>query len=382
MLNINYKMEENLEDKYEQHLKTEKFEGITFKELYNNLEKKENEEFYNGYNVDRNEDFIYLEKDVKDSNRSLFYFSKEKKIYKVEISDGNKKETKDIISTYEIINFLQKYPESHIYFGGEKFNKRKNYMFFVAPSYIIKFNYIPNESKQFEGNGKNIEHTKRIKKYLEFESFLNKEYYYSQNRTYLYNILFLLQSDCQGFNLFKFTGLSGIGKTFFLYRYAKKKKRNRIYINLKVLYKIYESFGPIEMKNYLITELNNITPIKNNNIQKINEILKSGFSNLSYYLKKLVIYLIESNLEIIIIFDQFKYKYINHNDLNQIEKQLIGKKDSNFKMVICSNINDNFIRESCLKLWDKNKKECSKYIFPKQDIQKLFLNILIMHLNL
>ena len=360
-----------LEDKYEEHLRKEQFEGITFKQLYDDLDKKENEKYYNGYRVERNLDFIKLKK--KDNNTSFYFTNKKKKIYKVEIiGNGEKEEEKDIISTYEIINFVQKYLESVIYFKGETFQKNKNYMFFADSSNNIKFYYTFNKLKEFEGNRKNIEHSETIKKFLKNDNFQGKEYFESEQRSYLHNILFEFEDDCQGFNLIKFTGLSGIGKTFFLYNFASLVKEERIYINLKILNNIYESFGPIEMKNYLITELNNIEPIENNNITKINEIFKNQFEKLSSFLKELIICFMQINLKAIIILDQFKYKYISYDDLNQIEKQLIGKKDSQFKMIICSNINDDFVRSSLIELWDRIKKEHKQILFDQKDIQRLF----------
>ena len=103
---------------------------------------------------------------------------------------------------------------------------------------------------------------------------------------------------------------------------------------------------------------------------------------------------IEINLKAIIILDQFNYKYITYNDLEQIEEELIGKQNLKFKMIICSDIKGHFIRSSIIQLWGKIIKEPKQISFKKNlDMQKLFikikkkyiklfLNILIMYQNL
>ena len=132
------------------------------------------------------------------------------------------------------------------------------------------------------------------------------KYEFSEYRHKLHQILDNF-SFKESLKLFKFTGPSGIGKSFSLFVYSRAIG-SRIYFNIKLLYKLQKNNQIIKLKNIIIEESNRINIIKEDDriklTQKINQIL--------YYetlIKEIITILLKYKFTIIL--DQFKSKYIN-----------------------------------------------------------------------
>ena len=158
------------------------------------------------------------------------------------------------------------------------------------------------------------------------------KYEFSEYRHKLHQILDNF-SFKESLKLFKFTGPSGIGKSFSLFVYSRAIG-SRIYFNIKLLYKLQKNNQILKLKNIIIEESNRINIIKEDDriklTQKINQIL--------YYetlIKEIITILLKYKFTIIL--DQFKSKYINKFEETE---NLLFNEGNLLKIIICSSIND------------------------------------------
>ena len=188
--------------------------------------------------------------------------------------------------------------------------------------------------------------------YKEYSSFYN--YYFGEDinpteiflyennsvRKKIFDNLYKLQYS-NDINRFKFTGPYSIGKSTTLLQYCRQNE-NAFYINIKILKKIreFESYSIIReefsrIPNNLFVEVQKLIEDKYNNGL---DIIEAIFS--------IIDYLSQINLNFLFVFDQYKIKYFPINLDFRMEKL-----DKKIKIVLCSSINDDVMREECLKTW-------------------------------
>ena len=160
-------------------------------------------------------------------------------------------------------------------------------------------------------------------------------------------------------NIFRFTGPSGIGKSFFLLFYSRIRY-NCIYINLKCWKDLIKNKKYNKIKNILTEEFMRVKLTKEQ-IALYNDFMKhiKNF-NITDIINNLIDFLLEKiKIEkITIILDQFKCEI----DADEIfEKKLKG-----IKIIICSSIDDKYIRNYCMEYFvniDKNIINYKNFIY-------------------
>jgi hypothetical protein len=193
-------------------------------------------------------------------------------------------------------------------------------------------------------------YSKHWKKYFCNLKDENVFYFDSDSRMNLTKILDYLNYTKKT-NIFKFTGPTGTGKSFFLFTYSKTNK-NSVYLNIKVLSSIKNE---VQLKNMLIDEFKYLE-IPKDKIDDINLIFKDN-CGLEIIIKKIIFFIIDNKIyykgkKFLLILDQFKYKYFSENMIKEIEEKLLNTYDSNIKIIICSSIDDSFVRKNVINLWE------------------------------
>jgi hypothetical protein len=167
----------------------------------------------------------------------------------------------------------------------------------------------------------------------------------------LANILTLSISD--KIKTFKITGPFACGKSMTLFKISKSFC-NIIYINLKVVKSIA---GNIEFLKMLFSECSRVSL----DIEKKEEFRKKiKLIDISENRLKILLIIIEIilgliNSNIILILDQYKIKNINYYQFFELEIENLMKKKKNLKIVYCSSINDNEIRNDLIPTFTKFK---------------------------
>ena len=169
-------------------------------------------------------------------------------------------------------------------------------------------------------------------------------YYNTQNRKELYSFLETLILNNE-LHFFKFCGPTSTGKSTTLLRFIRQYT-NIIYINLKVIYHLEQNNKNYDYYNLIIYEFGRLefeNDTENDNFQKF---LKVNCQNKPSII---IIYNILNKIKdqnCVIIFDQFKKKYINQTYFNKIEELI---KTSSLKLILCSSINDKDIPDEVIK---------------------------------
>lgn len=191
----------------------------------------------------------------------------------------------------------------------------------------------------------------------EFSSKKNdgdKIFKYIQNdkrKEILFNIQILLSFD--EIKKFKITGPFACGKSMTLFKISKAR-HNIIYINLKVVKCLK---GNIEFLKMLFSECSRLSlDIK----QKEEFKKKIKVIDLSQNRLKILLIIIEIvlgliNSNIILILDQYKIKNIKYYQFFESEIENLIKEKKNLKIVYCSSINDNEIRNDLIPTFTKFK---------------------------
>ena len=168
----------------------------------------------------------------------------------------------------------------------------------------------------------------------------------------------------KGIKTFKFTGPHSIGKSFTLLRISRIYD-DIAYINLKVLNKykddLFKSYSLIikELERFNIPE----------SFDKLNQLILMNYKNNNSYLNlllEIMDFLEEIEQISIFIFDQFKNKYINPKFMEKI------KTFNYIRIVQCSSINDEFIRNECIKTWSEVGKNINELTVENQDYYLYF----------
>ena len=361
------------DEEFKKHQENELFGDINFLSLYKFFNKTK----YENYFIFTNLKFAKLYND-----EHVFYFYH--KLFTFILKENDRELiNKKITSTYEIFKSLQKYDKEKIFFNSKVYNKNKDYINEVKESNTLVFNLITEKITVFKGNNfMEVFKEGKLSKFPENWNlyFKTKEdniiYYDSEARATLDSILFNLKYNNEKFYFFKITGPIGRGKSFYLYKFAKTSK-NTVYINMKALYDIFKKGQIIQMKNILIKEFNQMIIKKDEYAKNINEIFQDKLNNdLTSLLNSLISYILKTiafeNDKLLLIFDQYKTKYFSENSLNTIQDLVFQMKDSPIRFVICSSINDDLVRTSCIKFWAKLINEKDNYYYLKKEYQLLY----------
>ena len=135
-------------------------------------------------------------------------------------------------------------------------------------------------------------------------------------------------------NKFKISGPSGEGKSITLL-YFSRMFFNIIYLNLKVLHKLYDESKIEDYQELLMYEFGRLSFEKNNKQQKFEKLFNDNADKELWTLLMLLFDFLKEE-SVTIIFDQYKSKYISQIHFNKIKDML----SSTFKIIISSSIND------------------------------------------
>ena len=186
------------------------------------------------------------------------------------------------------------------------------------------------------------------------------KYYPTQNRkNFEENCSILLNK--KDINQFKLAGPSGEGKSISLL-YFSRCGFNKIYFNLKTLYKLHSESKFEKYLDLLIYEFGRLKfsdPNKKTLFE--NEFNKYSSNNFWELLEKLS--LILKGQKVLFIFDQYKEKYINRKYFKKIKENLKG----NLKIIISSSTNDHEIGSECANSLIKHKGENFRLTKENQD---------------
>ena len=293
-----------------------------------------------------------------------------------------------VFSLCQIDNLLNYYKIKTAYFKN-KDNELINYFdskYFLTPNENIKELTIINYDKKYilEKNDSII--TKKcfdklsLSKYFDNyfiypENYKNFVFFNSENRdNLLSNIKSLISNNSlsKPITKFKISGPSSEGKSITLL-YASRLSQNIIYLNLKILIRLYKENKIDDYLNILIYEFGrldfepNYAQCKKEFEEKFNENTDKSPWEL---LEKLCEYLKDKGVTLIL--DQFKDKYVSNTNFEEIKKKLNNK----FKIIISSSINDKDIGEKVSDSIYKNKGRPNQLNFKNQDDYFYYIDLI------
>ena len=160
---------------------------------------------------------------------------------------------------------------------------------------------------------------------------------------------------------FKITGPSGEGKSISLL-YFSRCSFNKIYLNLKTIYKLY---SPLTIEKYLDLLIHEFGRLNFKDSRK-KDLFEDTFNkycinNFWELLEKLSQIL--KDHKILFIFDQFKAKYVDQKYFEKIKENL----KENLKIIISSSINDHEIGNKAANSLIKHKDNNFKLTEDNQD---------------
>ena len=289
-------------------------------------------------------------------NEYCFYFSKEE--YILNINSKQKNISQRIVSSYEIDKILQNnnLDIDKVFYDNEKYQTTINYFFMNNKTKTINLYYDNEVYIEYKSKigflFKNINDEFSPQELdsnfsLYFKDDINKKikYFSSEIRE---NLNFFLFKFFLHKNIFKFTGPTGIGKSFYLLIFSRLKY-NCVYLNLKAIKLLIKSHNFIKLKNLIVEECQRIIINDEIIIKNFNEMIKNLDMKINEIIFNLLKFFNDQNISCIFILDQFKEK--EFTDFNSIENLIESSK--NLKVIICSSINDKNIRESCINYFIK-----------------------------
>jgi len=337
------------------------------------------------------------------SDKNVLYFYNH--LFNLELYNlkDNKKEIKEVCSTYEIQEII-KGKDSNFYYENQKII---NYN--ISPLMInnnkITLYYYPEVLKKIDFEDKYIYKVTKDKSF-DPKIFDNNFYSYfpeldvtqNQNTTIQYiktkkreDLKFFINQYLNNNKIIKLTGPSGIGKSFFLL-YLSRTTHNYLYLNLSALNNLANENQNVKLINMIITELNRLKLSEENKKDLNNYFEGLNLVDLDDIIQFLIDYFINQKEDIRIILDQFKTKYFK--SWEKLEN-LVNNSKVEIKLIICSSINDHNIRDSvcrCINNFiqkeknninlDKESKVISKIIsseyfyisslFDKESLNQLY----------
>ena len=159
------------------------------------------------------------------------------------------------------------------------------------------------------------------------------KYYFTQNRQNLMKNFSILLNNKKIFQ-FKITGPSSEGKSISLL-YLSRCGFNKIYLNIKTIFKLYSEKKKEKYLDLLIYEFGRMKFSENDKIKFTKTFNKYSMNNFWELLEKLI-QIVLKNYKILLIFDQFKDKYIEKKYFRRIKTYL----NENLKIIFSSSINN------------------------------------------
>ena len=266
-----------------------------------------------------------------------------------------------IRTNYEIKSFLEdkNIDIKNVYINREKLIEHIDDIFLYVKNNVLILNLIENKIPKAEFWIKPLDLQKDYspKEYSEYfyEYFPNNKnedkiivYENSEKRKEIYSNIFLLFNKNKNINKYLITGPYACGKSMTLFRISKIV-RNIIYINLKTLKKNKDDKD--KCLRIILSECSRVC-IDGNDFNKKFESLNFSQNILALLINILEIILDLSPRPIILILDQYKSTNISSEKsfTSKIEKLISNKK---LKIVKCSSINDNEIRDLLIPTWEQ-----------------------------
>ena len=334
-----------------------KFNNISYKELYD----LKNENILKDYFIIEREK-VFLLKGKRKDKKIYFFFFKPISVIFLNINMNNELKNYEInniyssiqiedyfnnfnISKAEIIFKNTKHIYSNIIFNIDNFIENDKLIVYNISSTFEKYSF---NADIFKDSVNKMQPENLSKYFYDYFLYHNKndifEYYHTQNRKKLYSYLeTLLFSD--ELHFFIFCGPTSTGKSTTLLRFSRKYN-NIIYLNLKVIYHLEQNNNNYDYYNLIIYEFGRLEFDNDKEKENFQKFLTMNCQNKP---SMIIIYNILNEIKdqnCMIIFDQFKIKYINENFFNKIEELI---KNSSLKLVLCSSITDKEIRDEVIK---------------------------------
>ena len=312
----------------------------------------------------------------------IIFISKIKVIIHIEDDEKNQI-IEEIRTNNDIYEILKKHNinENDVFLGEYKLEEVINVIDTYIEDNILKLRFIKKiipETKFGENamrddiNYKREEYSEYFSEYFENYNPNNNQKIFRFQKNKLRNEIFRKVSRLSRFNQikkYKITGPFSTGKSITLFVYSRLNP-NVIYINLKTLRK-----NKSDYKNCLkiiFSECRRVKLNKDNFDEKIS-LLKIEENILSQLLYIIEIILDLAKNTIVLILDQYKEENINYEP-NFVKKIKEFFKRENFRLVLCSSINDHDIRGEVIKTWrefngnnphelDKNTQDYYFYYF-------------------
>ena len=228
------------------------------------------------------------------------------------------------------------------------------------PQFIYN-GFIISNSTSTEFNKKSIsayfsDYFKNCENNENFEFFPNQE----RNNLITHIFLFIISKA----NYFKITGPSNNGKSITLI-YSSRQQHNIVYLNLKTLMTVNEK----KMVEIFFYELQRLE-LNEDEIKKVSNIF------LQYVDFWKILYLLIQTLnkkKIVFILDQFSKTTVNKKIYENI-CELVN--DSPIKLIICSSINDNIIKDEVIKSLIFNKGIPPEFTEKAQQYYYYYINLI------
>ena len=336
------------------------FNNLSYSQIY---ELKDQGKLEYDYVTKREKSFI-----IKDKDESIYtFFLKPISVKFQNVFINNKRQDREINNIYSSIQIEE-------YFGSLNISNpyviskldKKIYSLskinidpFIQDNILIIYNDISafNEFKTDEDTNviecnkfKPEELSRFFFQYFSYNKETEKsfEYDYTENReSFISSYLDILVYD-KNIKFFKFTGPSSTGKSTTLLKFSRQHKMI-IYLNLKSINTL-EKENNFEYYNLIIYEFRKLSF---DNLDAEKSFMKMLIKDCQNYPSGIIIlnilnFIKEKNY--IIIFDQFKKKYLQKTTFEEIE-QLV--KSSKLKLILCSSINDKEIRNEVIKTIEK-----------------------------
>ena len=289
----------------------------------------------------------------------IIFISKIKLILNIEDDEKNQiiEEIRTNNDIYEILkkNNINK---NDVFLGEYKLEEVINFIDTFIEDNTLKLRFIKKiipESKFGEEpmrndiNYKREEYSEYFSEYFENYNSNNNKKIFKYQKNKLRNEIFRKVRKLSEFNKikkYKITGPFSTGKSITLFVYSRFNP-NVIYINLKVLKKNNNDYK--KCLKIIFSECRRVILNKDIFDEKIT-LLKIEESVLSQLLYIIEIILDLAKDTIVLILDQFKEGNINYEQTFMIKiKEFLERE--NFKLVLCSSINDHDIRDEVIKTW-------------------------------
>ena len=353
-------------------------EGKKVEDIFLQIENNPDINVYNSYRIKRSENIISLENEGK-KFETHYLFRKELIINYKNASVSNKIVNlvdKSVKSSIQIEKVMKIYQIKSLIYEAKthrNFPTFKNILYNFVQDNIFTIDFLcVMDNFKYNFDNYCIQNIPNIIQLNSLSIYSDKYFPYSDNEIDYIETKerkeFFIQLDDFIFNtsvnFFKITGPSNDGKTLTLLIFSRTRN-NIIYFNLKYIMSLFYS-NDFSYLSVMFYELGRAKLLQQDEIKKIENIFKENtFKHPWKVLLELTDAFIDQ--EMIIILDQFKEKTIDFTIFKKIEDNVRGKT---LKFIICSSINDTFIKPKVLntiKDYHGNpkylNKDCQDYYF-------------------